>query len=63
MQETHILKITCKMLGISRDMVAVGLLSTERIYLDFVTPGAEPCGSLVAGFFRPKLIRDRCLAN
>ena len=48
MQETHILKTTCKMLGISRDMVAVGLLSTERIYLDYVTPGAEPCGSHIA---------------
>lgn len=48
MQETHILKTTCKMLGISRDVVAVGLLSTERIYLDYVTPGAEPCGSHIA---------------
>ena len=45
MQETHILKITRKMLGISRDMVAVGLLRTEHIYLACVIPGVEPCGS------------------
>lgn len=48
MQEMRILKITRKMLGISRNMFTVGLLSTERIYLDCVIPGVQPCGSHIA---------------
>lgn len=48
MQETHVLKTTSTMLGISRDMAAVGFLSTEHIYPDCVTPGAEPYGSHIA---------------
>lgn len=58
MQETHILKTTCKMLGIFRDTVAVGLLSTERIYLDCVTPVAEPCGSHIVVEQNQRYSRD-----